>query len=155
MNQSPVQDRRSSSTSQLDARRRQILVVEDNKADLFLIRKAIEAVQVDAELNVVSDGHAAIGFFDAVDAGDTTCPPDLVLLDLNLPKRSGEEVLKHLRNSDRCRNALVLIVTSSDSTREREAAAALSVIGYFRKPSQFAEFMKLGPLVKQLLEAAG
>ena len=128
--------------------------MEDNKADLFLIRKAIETAQVDADLHVVSDGQAATRFFDAVDADDNALQPDLILLDLNLPKKSGEEVLRHLRKSKRCRNAFVLVVTSSDSEREREAAAALAVIGYFRKPSQFAEFMKLGPLVKQLLDAA-
>jgi DNA-binding response OmpR family regulator len=78
-----------------------------------------------------------------------------VLLDINLPKKSGDEVLQHLRHSDRCRHAQVLVVSSSDAARDREVVAGLSVAGYFKKPSDYAEFMKLGPWVKALLEAPG
>jgi DNA-binding response OmpR family regulator len=81
--------------------------------------------------------------------------PSLVLLDLNLPKKSGDEVLKDLRKSIRCRHARVLIVTSSDSERDREITASLAVDGYFRKPSEYAEFMKLGAVVNALLSGVG
>jgi chemotaxis family two-component system response regulator Rcp1 len=153
-NPSQVKGQSSTSRSPSDTsawQRRQILAVEDNKADVFLIRKAIEAAAVNADLHVVHDGQAATNFFDATDADDNALPPDLVLLDLNLPKKSGDDVLKHLRNSPRCRDALVLIVTSSDSDEERNSAAAQAVAGYFRKPSQYDAFMELGLLVKQLL----
>jgi len=156
-NPNPEQDQPSTSSSPSDnpaPRRPQILVIEDNKADVFLIRKAIAAAKVDADLNFLQDGRAATDFFDAADNEKAACP-DLVLLDLNLPKKSGDDVLKHLRNSKKCRCALVLVVTSSDSQRDREAVAALSVAGYFRKPSEYADFMKLGPIVKALLERSG
>jgi len=83
----------------------------------------------------------------------TSRPPCLVLLDLNLPKKNGEAVLKHLRGSANCRHALVLIVTSSDAIHERKALALLGVSGYFHKPTEYAEFMKLGPVVEKLLAA--
>jgi two-component system, chemotaxis family, response regulator Rcp1 len=133
--------------------RYRILIVEDNEADVAMIRKAIAAA-VEADLHVVSDGKAATGFFDAADADESAPRPDLVLLDLNLPKVNGDEVLKHVRASTRCRDAMLLVVSSSDALRDQSAVASLGIAGYFRKPSDYAEYMKLGPLVKRLLEAS-
>jgi chemotaxis family two-component system response regulator Rcp1 len=126
--------------------------VEDSKADLFLIREAIAAAQVDAAVAVVSDGHQATEFVDQADRGQGAPCPDLILLDLNLPKKDGIEVLRHIRNSAVCRNAMVLVVSSSDSASDREAVKALGFNGYFRKPSVYAEFMKLGPMIRELLQ---
>jgi DNA-binding response OmpR family regulator len=129
-----------------------ILVIEDSKADLYLIRKALDDGEVNANVYVVRDGYAATNFFDAADA-DTNAPcPDLVLLDLNLPMKSGAEVLCHLRGSKRCYNAQVLVISSSDSARDRASVEGLGAAGYFRKPTDYVEFLKLGPLVKALLE---
>jgi chemotaxis family two-component system response regulator Rcp1 len=129
----------------------QILVVEDSKTDVFLIREAIASAQVNADVRFVSDGDAATQFFDSTDADANAPCPTLILLDLNLPKTNGHDVLRHLRISRRCRNAAVLIVSSSDAVRDREGVADLGVNGYFRKPSDYYEFMKLGELVKRLL----
>ena len=118
----------------------------------MLIRRAIQAADVNAELHVVRDGHSATQLFDLADSDNNAPCPDLVLLDLNLPKKNGEDVLKRLRASAKCGRALVLIVTSSDSGRDREPVAALGIAGYFKKPSEYAEFMKLGAIVKRLLE---
>lgn len=132
----------------------QILIVEDSKTDVFLIREAIASAHVKADLYFVSDGEAATQFFDFADAdADAPCPT-LVLLDLNLPKTNGHDVLKHLRSSMRCRHAAVLVVSSSDAGQDRQGAADLGANGYFRKPSDYYEFMKLGDLVKKLLGAA-
>ncbi len=118
---------------------------------MFLIRQAIAAAQVGATVAVVNDGHQAVEFIDAVGKGEGDFRPDLVILDLNLPKKSGIEVLRHLRNTSACRDALVLVVSSSDSQDDREAVSALGFNGYFRKPSVYTEFMKLGPLIRDLL----
>jgi chemotaxis family two-component system response regulator Rcp1 len=128
--------------------------VEDSKADLYLIRQAISAAEVNAAVVVVDDGHQAVEFIDKAEASQGVPYPDLVLLDLNLPKKAGIEVLRHIRNSSACKNALVLVVTSSDSARDREAVKALGFNGYFRKPSVYAEFMKLGPMIRELLSGA-
>lgn len=129
-------------------------MVEDSKADLFLIRQAIAAAEVNAAVVVVSDGHQAVEFIDNAEAGEDGACPDLVLLDLNLPKKDGVEVLRHLRNSASCKDALVVVVSSSDSMRDREAVSALGFNGYFRKPSLYAEFMKLAPIIRELLSEA-
>lgn len=142
-----------SSSSEADAarRRRQILVVEDSGADVFLIRESLEWAHVDADLHVVSDGEQAIQIFQQVDADETALCPDLVILDLNLPKKSGREVLEAIRRTHRCGQTPVLVVTSSNAERDRDEVAKLHANGYFRKPSQYSEFMKVGELVKKLL----
>ena len=68
-----------------------------------------------------------------------------------MPRYKGGDILRTLRASTRCADALVLVVTSSDSARDREEMDALGANGYFRKPSDFSEFMKLGQLVGELL----
>jgi CheY-like chemotaxis protein len=129
-------------------------VVEDSKADLFLIREAIAAAQVEAVLHVVHDGEQALQIFEELDRSPGTRCPDLVLLDLNLPKKDGASVLRSLRNTSVCKDVKVLIVTSSDSSSDRESVNALGLSGYFRKPSAYADFMKLGPIVKDLLASS-
>jgi CheY-like chemotaxis protein len=79
------------------------MIVEDNPADLLLIREAIDGVQIEAELHSVRDGDAATQFFDAIDTDANEQVPNLVLLDMNLPKKGGEEVLRHLRASSKMR----------------------------------------------------
>lgn len=133
----------------------QILVAEDSSADAFLIREASEQAAFCADLHFVQNGAQAMQFIDIAERGESTFYLDLVLLDLNLPKKSGVEVLRHIRNSTRCRSAAVLVVTSSDSARDREQVEALGADGYFRKPSDYAEFMKLGMIVRDILQQRG
>ena len=128
-----------------------MLIVEDNEADVFLIEEAIEAAKLRLSLHVVNDGDQAVRFFDRADA-DTAAPcPALVILDINLPKKQGRDVLKHMRGSRRCGEALVIVVSTSDSPQDRAQMKSLGANGYFRKPSAYDEFMKLGEVVKALL----
>jgi len=130
---------------------RRIVVVEDNRADVFLIRESIEGAGIDARVDVVHDGEKAIQIFEQIDADTCEPCPALVILDINLPKRPGREVLSHIRRSRRCPHVSVLVVTSSDSERDRSDMSTLGVRGYFRKPSDYDDFMKLGAIVKQLV----
>lgn len=131
--------------------RRAILIVEDNRADLFLIREALEAARLTPELHIVTDGEKAIQFIDKADADAGAPCPVFLILDLNLPKKSGGEVLAYLRQSRKCAAAQVLIVTSSDSTQDREETARLGANGYFRKPSGYDAYLKLGGIVRTML----
>ncbi len=123
-----------------------LLVIEDSKTDVFLIREALESAGVRAGIDVVHDGQAALRFLDE------GARPALVLLDLNLPKYSGREVLRQIRANARTKDLAVLVVTSSALSQEREELTELGFVGYFQKPSDYAAFLKLGPLVKGLLE---
>jgi DNA-binding response OmpR family regulator len=142
-----------SQAEELTAKVREILVIEDNRTDVFLIREALDRSDVNAKVHVVRDGHAATSFFDAADADPNAPCPDVVLLDLNLPKKTGAEVLRYLRESRRCKGAQVLIISSSDTVRDRASVEGLRPAGYFKKPSDYVEFMKLGSVVKALLES--
>jgi two-component system, chemotaxis family, response regulator Rcp1 len=155
-NPNPEEDRPSASPSRSEERTGKtgaILIVEDNPADVFLIRRALEAAKVYADVRVVHDGEQAIRLFDEVD-GDLTAPcPALVILDINLPRKPGGEVLQHMRETRRCRGALVIAVSTSDSAHDREQMLKLGANAYFRKPSGYADFMKLGDMVKSLLSS--
>ena len=132
-----------------------VLIVEDNEPDVFLIQKAMEETQLPLTLHIAKDGEEAIQFFDKADIFSNMPCPSLVLLDINLPKKQGGDVLRHMRQSHKCADALVLIVSTSDSPKDREQMTNLGADGYFRKPSEYDEFMKLSDIVKGLLGDPG
>jgi DNA-binding response OmpR family regulator len=131
-----------------------VLIVEDNKGDVSLIEEAIETTRLALTLHVVNDGEQAVRFFDRIDSDPDLCCPALVILDINLPKKQGDEVLKHMRQSRRCARSLVIAISTSNSARDREKMTTLGVDGYFHKPSDYNEFMKLGDMIKAVLGRA-
>jgi two-component system, chemotaxis family, response regulator Rcp1 len=131
-----------------------VLIVDDNESDVFLIQEAIGATRLPLTFYVAEDGDQAVRFFDRADAHPDLPCPALIILDINLPKKQGGDVLKHMRLSRRCAAALVIAVSTSDSARDREQMRNLGADGYFRKPSEYDEFMKLGGMVKALLSGS-
>ena len=130
-----------------------ILLAEDNPGDVFLVRRALEKHGLrHVELVVVEDGQAAIRYMDRIDGDESVCSVDLALLDLNLPRATGSRVLTRIRQSRRCSGIPIIIVTSSDSPLDREAAALLGATGYFQKPGDLAGFMYLGQVVRDALD---
>lgn len=119
---------------------------------MFLIQEAIEAKNPMMAIHIARDGEQAVRYFDEVDEDISAPCPSMVILDINLPKKQGGEVLKHMQRSHRCANALVIAVSTSDSARDREHMTELGANEYFHKPSEYAAFMKLGDVVKALLE---
>jgi DNA-binding response OmpR family regulator len=81
--------------------------------------------------------------------------PDVLLLDMNLPRRTGGEILSVMRQQKLCAGVPVVMLTSSDSPADRQLAADYAVDWYFRKPSDLTAFVQLGELVKGLLQARG
>jgi CheY-like chemotaxis protein len=131
---------------------RLVLLVEDNAADANLVEEALAEAQLDYALYVLSDGSKAIDFIDRMDADAGHPCPYVVLLDLNLPRVSGEDVLRRLQRSP-CRHGIkVLVISSSGAPADRERALALGANGYFRKPSNLDQFLELGPIVCELLK---
>ena len=129
----------------------QILLVEDNFADVVLIREAFKGLNRAHSLLVVEDGEKAIDLIERIDQQESIPCPSLLLLDLNLPRRTGTEVLRRLRQSPRCGHIPVVILTSSDAPKDREYANRLAADSYFRKPSDLNEFMKIREIVERLL----
>lgn len=127
-----------------------ILLVEDSPADVFLIRQAFQVHDVSANLQCAADGDEAIRIIDQLDAANGTCP-QLILLDLNLPGRTGVDVLRHLRQSSRCRRTPVIIVTSSNAQADHSITEELGADDYFQKPLKLDQFLEIGRVVKDFL----
>ena len=140
------------SASVQTARRASVLLVEDNPADASLVEEALSEAHVNCGLQVLGDGKKAFEYITLIEQNETPCP-DLVMLDLNLPRISGEEVLKRLRRSAKCGLVKVLIITSSNTPADRERMMDLGATDYFRKPSSLEQFLELGPKVRQMLLA--
>lgn len=128
-----------------------IVLVEDAESDVFLVRKALGQCGLEFELEVFDDGEKGVHFIETLERDTSQHHPHLMLLDLNLPKKSGGQILERVRSSPSCGTLAVIILTSSDSDRDKAMAAQWRATGYFRKPSQLDEFMKLGPYVRDVL----
>ncbi|MCU1325238.1 MAG: response regulator receiver protein [Bryobacterales bacterium] len=130
-----------------------ILVAEDNYADVMLFKEALEHHHVEHELHVVPDGESALSFVAQMGTSSGPPCPDLMLLDLNMPKADGLTILQEFRRHPDCANTPVIVVTSSDAERDRRQVADLQVTRYFRKPSDFDAFMELGAIVREAVES--
>jgi CheY-like chemotaxis protein len=129
----------------------QIILVEDNPGDVGLVREALREHGVACNLRVISDGPEFAAYVDQLDADQKLPCPDLLLLDLSLPKSDGWEVMKYLRASERCAKTAVVILTSSDWIGDRQNAVKHAAARYFRKPYTLDQFMQLGAIVKEII----
>jgi len=131
-----------------------ILLAEDNPADVYLIREALHEHGVECILEVASDGGEVLRII----AGDHEVDdeaPGLIVLDLNLPRHDGIEILERLRESQRLAGVPVVVLTSSDSPQDRRIATHLGARRYLRKPSSLEQFLDLGLIFKELLSPEG
>lgn len=135
-------------------RKCQVWMVEDSEADEFLMREALKLEGLNCEFQVSNDGEKAMSAIEAIDGGSRS-QPDVVLLDLNLPRKGGARVLERIRRSRNCAHIPVVIVTSSDSPTDKAQVSFLGATRYFQKPLDLTEFMKLGPLVRDMLTGDG
>jgi DNA-binding response OmpR family regulator len=125
-------------------------LVEDNPGDVALIREALAENDIQAEIILLDDGEKAYRYFQALDQNQGVCP-DLVLLDLNLPKMSGWEVLEFVRRSSKCRHVSVAVLSSSDAAIDKLQAERLGANRYIRKPSDLEDFIHIGAIIRAVL----
>jgi CheY-like chemotaxis protein len=131
-----------------------LLLAEDNLPDALLVREAIRAENLPLTVYVEPDRERTMDFVLRAEKDPDAPCPQLLLLDLNLPRIGGFEVLRRVRANDRFKNIPVVIVTSSDSLTDRSEAAGLGA-GYFRKPVTYDEFIKIGAFLRRFLEENG
>lgn len=123
---------------------REILLVEDNPDDEALALRALKRGGITARVTIVRDGVEAL---DHLQIGEPSSPapgrslPHVVLLDLQLPRIDGMEVLRRIRENDRTRNLLVIVLTSSVERTDIAQAYGLHANSYIRKPVDFAQFV--------------
>ena len=130
-----------------------ILLAVDNPADVYLIRAALEEHGVDVPLQVAAEGSEVLRLIEQQEVpGESQL--SLIILDLNLPRHDGIEVLQRLREKARVPRIPVVVLTSSDSPRDRIAASELGADAFLRKPSNLEQFLSLGAVFKEVLRQA-
>lgn len=142
-------------TFPMDQRRNpiEILLAEDNPADVRLIREALTIHNIDYSLHVVNDGEKALGFLGAL-GKESPIRIGLILLDLNLPKSDGRDILRAIKQSPEVCEVPVLVLSSSDSPVDRAETASLGASRYIRKPLTLDEFLAIGAIAKEFVAPA-
>ena len=132
-----------------------IFLAEDNPGDVQLVRESLREHNIEHELTLAPDGTEAKRYIERIGVSPEAVCPDVVLLDLNIPKANSFELIALFREHPVCMHRPVIVVTSSNAPRDREQAAALGVARYFRKPSELTEFLALGLLIREVAEEWG
>lgn len=120
-----------------------ILLVEDNEGDILLTTDALEDANMGTKLTVVKDGKEAIEFFQSPGSHKAGALPDLVLLDVNLPKKNGHEVLKYIKAEKELRHIPVIMLTTSSSQKDINQAYENYANSYITKPMDADEFLSV------------
>jgi CheY-like chemotaxis protein len=128
---------------------KEILLVEDNPGDVRLLEEAMTEAALSHRLHVVSDGRDALEFVRQQGQYDDAPRPDIVLLDLNLPQLSGEEVLEILKTDDEYCEIPVLMLTSSNAPENVRQAYRLGANAYLTKPVDPDEFVGVVESIEQ------
>ncbi len=114
-----------------------VLLVEDNHADAVLAFEAFKNLKMPVDLIRVSDGEEALAYLKKENKYAEVRDPDLILLDLNMPKKGGLEVLKEIKNDPKLKEIPVLVLTSSQSEEDMENAYEFHANFYIVKPADF------------------
>jgi chemotaxis family two-component system response regulator Rcp1 len=131
------------------ARPIQVLLVDDSPADVRLTREALGEGKISSQLSVVGDGVEALRFLRREGAYATVPRPDLVLLDLNLPRKSGREVLEEIKSDPDLRRIPVMVLTTSRADEDLNTAYSLHANCYIRKPVNLDEFLDVVRSIEQ------
>jgi len=130
----------------------EIRLAEDRLEDAELVRLALKKHGVECVLRVFHDGEEAITFLRSLDANPKGPALDLLIVDMNLPKRSGEEILKCLRSTENYAQTPVVVMSGLLAGATEEKATRHAAMVYFQKPSTLDGFMQLGSIVRDVLQ---
>lgn len=123
----------------------EILLIEDNEADVRLTKEGIKEAKIRNSLSIVNDGEAAMAYLNKQSPYQNTTTPDLILLDLNLPKMDGRQVLEEIKEDPNLKHIPVVILTSSNAEKDILKSYKLHANCYITKPiglEQFVEVIK-------------
>jgi CheY-like chemotaxis protein len=121
----------------------EVLLVEDDPGDVLLIREAFDFNKVHNNLNVVNDGEQALAYLKNEGAYADANRPDLVLLDLNLPRKDGREVLAEVKADERLRTIPIVVLTTSEAEEDVLKSYQLHANAYVTKPVDFERFVAI------------
>lgn len=130
-------------------RKWKIFLAEDNPGDVFLVRRALDFYRIEYELSLAKNGEEAIALVRRAEDGEFVI--DLMLVDLNLPRYDGGQVVAAARSGKMLGKTPIIILTSSDSPHDRWRLSELGANLYFRKPADLNSFMQVGKLVQEVI----
>jgi two-component system, chemotaxis family, response regulator Rcp1 len=125
------------------ARAKVIFLVEDNRGDIRLIQEALKSAATACELVVARDGVEAMDYLQQVGAGGAVLSPDLILLDLNLPRKDGREVLAEIKTNPTLRHIPVVVLSTSRNEEDISKSYDLNVNCYISKSRNLRELFKI------------
>ena len=131
-----------------------ILVIDDNESDVFLLDRALKKQDFPFELVHLLSGGEALAFIRRQGAYADAANPSLILLDLNLSKYTGEDILREIRNAGHLAGVPVCVWSSSRSPRDGSMLKELGVSQFIPKPSGLGHFMEIGKIIRDLLAGA-
>jgi chemotaxis family two-component system response regulator Rcp1 len=135
----------------LAVRSSRILVIEDNASDVLLLDRALHKQDLRFEMVHLLSGAEALAFIRRQGAHASAAIPDLILLDLNLCKYTGEDILREIRSASHLGGVPVCVWSSSRSHRDEAMLKDLGVCRFITKPSGLDQFMEIGKTIKDLL----
>jgi CheY-like chemotaxis protein len=119
----------------------EVLLVEDDPGDVLMTQEAFADYKIANNLTVVTNGEDAIAYMRKLGQFASAPTPDLVLLDLNLPRRNGREVLRDIKEDPELRRIPIVVLTTSEAEEDVLAAYDLHANAYVRKPVDFEQFV--------------
>jgi CheY-like chemotaxis protein len=120
-----------------------ILLVEDNEGDILLTTEALSEGKVSNTISIVKDGWEAMQYLERNEKYRNELPPDLILLDVNLPKMNGHEVLKQIKSNDSLKHIPVIMLTTSSSEKDIWSSYQNYVNCYITKPVEVDDFINV------------
>ena len=129
-----------------------IVVIEDNPADVMLLREACNSEGLVYEFTTLPDGEEARAYFRRQGKYQSAETPNLILLDMNVPKADSIEILEEIRRSRETADVPVVLLSSADAPHPKDRAAAAKATCYLTKPPSLDEFLSLGTQIRSLLE---
>jgi DNA-binding response OmpR family regulator len=131
-----------------------ILVIEDNGSDVFLLDRALKKQGFRFELVHLPNGGEGLAFIRGQEAYADAATPHLILVDLNLSKYTGEDILREIRSAGHLAGVPVCVWSSSRSRRDEALLKDLGVARFITKPTGLDEFMEIGRIIKELVSGA-
>jgi len=129
--------------NQATAKQIEILLVEDNEGDIGLVEEVFQEAKIRNNLHIAEDGEEAMLFLHKEGQFSDAPRPDIILLDLNLPKKDGREVLKEIKEDDKLKRIPVVVLTTSKAEEDILKSYDLHANSYITKPVNFDQFIKV------------
>ncbi|OYZ51624.1 MAG: hypothetical protein B7Y15_05240 [Bacteroidetes bacterium 24-39-8] len=119
-----------------------ILLIEDNDGDILLFKESFEDAGILANIEVITDGKLAMDYFQLLSSKALDQYPDLIFLDINLPKKNGHEVLEFLKKNENLKDIPVIMLSTSSWYKDIEKANEAGVLLFISKPFDVDQFLR-------------